>query len=117
EYSQKLGLDGRAHFADFVEKQGPLMSLFEFSDLTIRRSGERSFFVPEQLAFQQTLGERGAVHAHERTVSPPTREVNCAGDELLAHAAFSANERRGVGRCDANNLEFQRLQAGAAAHQ
>ena len=34
--------------------------------MAIRRSGERSLFVPEQFGFQQARGERSAIHDHER---------------------------------------------------
>ena len=61
------------------------------------RAGERASFVAEQFAFQQLLGNRGAVDGEERLLAAVAVMINRAGDEFLAGAAFAGDERGGVG--------------------
>ena len=60
------------HLADLVEEDRALVGRLELADLLLGRAGERALLVAEQLAFQQRLGQRGAVEADERPVA-------CAG--------------------------------------
>ncbi len=53
EHAEELGLDGRAHLADFVEHQGSLMGRFKLADLTVGGAGEGASFVAEEFAFEQ----------------------------------------------------------------
>ena len=50
----------------------------------------------EQLAFQQRLGQGGAVDLHERPVGAQAVVVDRAGDQLLAGAALAADQHGGV---------------------
>ena len=92
--AQELGLNGGAHFADFVEHEGAAVGLFEFANLALRRAGECALFVAEELAGEKAARECRAVKANERSFFAWTAEVDGAGDQLLADAAFAANQDR-----------------------
>jgi len=61
-------------------------------------SGERSLFVPEDLALEERLGNRRAVDRDKRKRRPRTQLVNGPRDELLAGPRFSPDQHRRVGR-------------------
>src|SRR5581483_583725 len=67
--TQHFGLCIQVHVADFVEKEGPAMSLLELAQASFFRSCKGSSFVAEQLAFQKGAGQAGAVDGHERLPS------------------------------------------------
>ena len=95
QHAEKLGLDGGAHLADFVEHQRALVGRLELADLALGGAGERPVLVAEQLAGQQASRQGGAVQADERPLAARAGEVDGAGDQLLAHAAFAADQDRG----------------------
>src|SRR2546422_8122535 len=57
----------RSHIRDLVEEQRAATGLLEPADLAHDRPGERTLLVPEQLAFEQVLGDGGAVDGDERS--------------------------------------------------
>ena len=60
-------------------------------------SGERSLFVAEQLAFQQSRGNGGAVHLDEVAVLAPAHAVNHARYAFFAGPGFAGDEDGGIG--------------------
>ena len=66
EGAQQLGLQADIHFADFVEQQRATIRCLKLADPPGDRAGEGAFFVAEQFGFQQVLGNRRAIHRHER---------------------------------------------------
>ena len=68
QHPQHLGLGAQAHVADLVEEDRALVGQLELADLLLGRPGERALLVAEQLALDQLLGDRGAVHLDERLV-------------------------------------------------
>ena len=63
--AQELGLQLRRQLADLIEKDGAAFGHLELALLLRHGAGEGSLLVPEQLAFQQCLGEGGAVDGDE----------------------------------------------------
>ena len=61
--AQQLGLKAAVHLGDFVEQQGAAVGLLELADAPRHRAGEGALLMAEQLAFQQVLGDGGAVDA------------------------------------------------------
>ena len=68
QHAQHLGLRLQAHVADLVEKDRPAVGDLELAAPIGDRAGERAAHVAEQLAFDQLLGNRGAVHFDEGAV-------------------------------------------------
>ena len=93
---EQLGLQRRLHLADLVQEDRPEMGLFELADASRRRAGEGALLVAEQLALEQLRRQRRAIHLHERLAAARRALVNRAGDELLADAAFAANQHGDV---------------------
>jgi hypothetical protein len=58
------------------------------------RPGEGAARVPEQLALEQRLGDRAAVHGHEGCGTAGAGAVNEAGDQLLPRPALPGDEHR-----------------------
>src|SRR5947208_366582 len=73
QHAQQLGLGARAQLADLVEEQRPTVGLLEAAAPRLRRAGERPALVPEQLRFDELLGDRRAVDGDERPVAAWTR--------------------------------------------
>ena len=66
EDSQEFGLDFHAHLPEFIQEHRAGVSQFELADFSIRRTGEGTFFVPEEFAFQERRGEGRAVDRDKR---------------------------------------------------
>ena len=66
EDAKEFGLRGRREFTDFVEEQRSVSGLFKSADAFLDGACERASLVSKQLAFQQRLGERGAIDGDER---------------------------------------------------
>src|SRR5581483_261893 len=96
ERAQELGLKRGRRVADFIEEERAAMSLFETALMFAHRPGERAFLVSEQFGFDQRLRECRTVHLHEGSVLAGTKIVNRPRDQLLAGAAFSAQENRRI---------------------
>ena len=71
----------------------------------------------EQLAFQQRLGQGGAVEADERPFLPRAGVVHGAGDQLLADAAFAADQHGRPAGGGAGDLLLHVGQHGAASRR
>ena len=96
QHPQQFGLQGRAQGADFVQEQGALVGLLEFSDPLAVGPGEGPFFMAEQFAFQQIFRNGRAVDGHEGLVAELSLEMNGPGDQFLAGAAFSLDQNGDV---------------------
>ena len=70
EHAQELGLERERHLADLVEEQGAAVGHLELAGLARHGAGEGALLVAEELAFEQGLGERGAVDGDERLARP-----------------------------------------------
>ena len=84
QHAQQIGLRLQADVADFVEKYRAAFGDFKFSLLAILRPGERAFFVTEEFAFEQRLGERAAVNRR-----PADESGACWPREWLAPPVLS----------------------------
>ena len=90
--AQQLGLHGHIHVADFIQKQRTLISRHELARIIAHRAGEAPFHMAEQLAFDECVGNGGAVHRHERMRGAFAVQVNGASHQLLTGAAFSGDQ-------------------------
>ena len=63
--------------------------------LAVARVGECAPLVPEQLRFQEGLGDRRAVDVDERAGAPGARAMKGSGEEALADTRLTLDEDRG----------------------
>ncbi len=103
---QELHLDRVWNLRDLVEEQRAPVGRREETLRAGHGAGEGALHVAEELRFHQRLGNRAAVHRHER--AGPTRrlQVHGARDQLLAGPALAGDHHRraAVGRL-ADRLE------------
>jgi hypothetical protein len=72
------------------------------------RAGEGALLVPEELALDELLADRRAVHRDERTLGAGAAGVDGARDQLLAGAGFAENgDRGGRGRDPLDEIDQQ----------
>jgi hypothetical protein len=92
EHAQQLGLERQRQLADLVEEQRAAVGLGEEPAPRAVGAGERPLGVPEELALEQRLRDRGAVHGDEGVVPARGLRVDGAGEHLLARAALALEE-------------------------
>ncbi len=100
EHTQQLDLRREAHLADLVEENRPPVCHLEQPGFRAIRAGEGAALVPEQLALQQTLLQRGAFDDDKWAVAPGAARMNQLRDHFLAGTGLARDEHRGVGRRD-----------------
>ena len=113
--AQQLHLNGGGHVADLVQEDGAGVGLLELAGLGGLRAGESAFLVAEQLALHQVFGDGGAVDLHQRPVAARRVEMDGAGDQVLADAAFAGQQHGGARGRHALDGGEDLLHGGAAA--
>src|SRR5205823_5341361 len=98
--AQDFGLDLERHLADFIEEEGAAVSLDEFAIVIASGAGESAFGVAEEFAFDEGIGNGGAVHLHERAAAARAVIVYELGEDFLAAASFAGDQNGGVGGGD-----------------
>ena len=79
QHAQHLRLRLQTHVADLVEKNRAAVRRLELAAPIGDGAGERATHMPEQLALDQLLGNRGAVDLDERRRSPAAQARGCYG--------------------------------------
>ena len=106
-HAQELGLHGERGLADFVEKDGAAVGVFEQAGPRIGRSGERAADVAEELAFEQGIDQRRAV-AHRQPLRADRADlVDRARDEFFPGPGLADDQNVRVVACDfAREIEY-----------
>ena len=86
----------------------PWLAATKRPELALLRVGECAARVSEQLALDQTLGNRRAVHGHERTAVPRAQEVKRARQQILARSALAGDQHAHVAVGHLRELAQQR---------
>ena len=97
EDAQELGLEGLGHGVDFIQEDGAALGFLEEADLVLNGAGEGAFFMAKEFGLEEVLGEGGAIDGDEGLVLAGGVEMEGAGDQFLAGAAFALDEDGGVG--------------------
>ena len=114
--AQDLGLGAQAHVADFVQEERAAVGLLELAHLVFHGPGERAFHVAEQFAFDQFLGDGGAVDFHEGLLGAETEKMQGMRDQFLSGPAFAKNQDAAVGGSRQSQLLAQGLHGDAFAN-
>ena len=88
EHAQQLGLRGRGHFADFVQKQRAAVGQFKAADAPLGGARESSPLVAEDFALHERFRNGGAIDGHKRPVGARRKLVERARQDLLAGCPF-----------------------------
>lgn len=94
-FSSSQTLPGQRQLPHLVEEEGAAVGLLESSAPQPGRAGERPLLVAEELAFENALGQGGAVELDHGTVGVWAAGVDGVGQKLLAHPRFAKEEHRG----------------------
>jgi hypothetical protein len=78
-----------------VQKQGALVGQFEDAALLRAGVGKGALFVAEELAFQQRIGNGGAVDGNERFGLASAFVVQRLGDQVFAGSVFAFQQNGG----------------------
>src|SRR5262249_38488540 len=94
---QDLRLDGGTHVSDLIEERCAPIGQLEFPVVRTLSPGERASLIPEQLALEQAVRDRGAVDGDERPVTPPAASMEELRRELLARATLAGDQDGALG--------------------
>ena len=94
QHAEQFRLHGQRDLADLVEEDGAAVGQLEPPLALADGAGERPLLVAEQLALQQRLGQRRAVHRDERVATPGRRVVDRPRHQLLARAGLAEDQHR-----------------------
>src|SRR4029077_12270641 len=90
--AEQLGLRFRTDGGNFVEENSALIGDFEETLFGSDGAGESAPDVAEELRFEQIHGDRASVDRYKGFVRARRSRVDSLGDELLAGAAFAADQ-------------------------
>ncbi len=94
----------------------PPSAISKLPCLLRNRAGEGALLVAEQLAFDQRLGERGAVDGDEGAGRARAAAHGWRGHELLARAALAQQEHGNIGSGHTPDHLHDLFERGAGAH-
>src|SRR5512140_3182770 len=87
--TKELHLRGQRQLADLVQKDRAAVSKLKIPLTLVGRAGKGAPLMTEQLAFNDSFGNRSAVHSDERFLVPRARRMDGLGDHFLAHTALA----------------------------
>ena len=93
-------LETQRQIADLVEKYRAAAGPSKEPLLVADRAREGPAKMAEELALEQMLRDRAAIHGEENAIPPLTEMVDRAGDDLLTHAALASDQHRALRRRD-----------------
>src|SRR6185437_5331608 len=115
QHSKNLGLGQRRHVSDFVEEKRSAGTLLKGADPPPVGAGEGALFVTEQFAFQEHLGDGGAIDRQKWGVGSQAMLINGAGHKLFARAGLAEDQHRDVLGGDEADFFVDVLHCWAAA--
>jgi hypothetical protein len=98
EHPQQLDLQPQRHFADLIDKQGPVVRLLEIPLVIGGGTAERTLAVTEDGRLRQLVRNGAAVHRHERVARQLAPIMDDAGDQFLARPALAGDQDAGPGK-------------------
>ena len=117
ERSQQGFLAGQSEISDLVEKDCPAVGgSLETAAAAFDGSGERPFFMTEEFAVGEGLGDGATIDDDERTLGARAVLVKVAGDDLLAGAGLAVDDDGILGRDDGFDLGDQSLDGRTLSH-
>lgn len=106
KHAQNLDLQAQVHFTYFIQKDGAAVSQFKASGSGTDGVGKSAFFMAEELALQQFLGDGPAVNGNKRLCGAAAVVVQSADQQFLAGSGFAGYKHGAVcGRHFAEHFE------------
>src|SRR6266702_581096 len=95
--TQEFGLKLQGNIGHFVKEEGSFISQLEAPELLSDGARESAFFVSEELGFQQSSRDGGAIDLYKGPIAAGAQIVKSAGNEFLAGAGLSRNQHGRIG--------------------
>ncbi len=115
KHAKKFRLKFEGKVADFVEEERAAVGEFEAADFLADGAGERSALVAEELGFEKTARNCGAINFDEGATAARTEIMDGAGEELFAGAGFAEEKDGSAGGGSELHLGQGALERGALA--
>src|SRR5690349_22648494 len=93
---QEFCLQRRAHFADFVKKNGPLVAKLELPGLWFARSRKCPDLITEQLALQKLCRQGCAIYLQHLAMSADRHLMDEACQNLFSNTALTEQQDRHI---------------------
>ena len=113
--AQQLGLQRRGHIADLVQEQRATGRGFDLARCLPGRTGKGAFFIAEQLALQQVLGNRSTVNGDKASFLSLAQLMQRLGHQLLTGTRLAQDQHRGIRRRDLFHRAADLQHAGTAS--
>jgi hypothetical protein len=101
--AKQFGLHREGQFADFIEEYCAAVGNFEQSIALHIGTGEGTFLVTEQFAFDQVFWKGTAVDRDERLIATKALLVHRTGNEFFAASGFASDQNCALCRRDLSN--------------
>src|SRR4029079_4269383 len=95
--SQQLRLKVQRNFANFIQEKRSAIGKLKSAGAVANRPCKRTPDVSKELAFEEFLWNRSAVHANERLPRPPTALRNGTRNQFLAGTRFALDQHARIG--------------------
>src|SRR5579864_1209017 len=95
ESPQEFGLEHDRHFSDLVEENCSPGCNFEYAGFGSAGVGKGALLITEQLAFQECLGDSGAIERNKRSFAVKPDVMNELGEDILSSAALAFQQNGG----------------------
>jgi hypothetical protein len=110
-------LNRQGQFTDLVQENRSAVCFFQAPFFHLGGAGKGSFFVAEQLRFNQIVGQRGTVHFGKRISATLAQFVDNPGGERFAGPRFAQQKHRGSAGCNLSDHLVQALHGRTDAHR
>src|SRR5438445_9524143 len=94
---QQFRLKRKIQFGNLIEKKTAAMGQFDASRFRSVGAGEGAFFISEELTFEQSAWDGGAIDFYEGAGAAGRARVDHAGDDVFAGTAFALDQHGDVG--------------------
>ena len=116
DHAQQFGLQQQRQVTNFIQKNRPVVGLFEASNPLLDRTSEGTLFVSEELALNEVFRNRRAVHFYERPSGPRAPAVDDFGHDFLPHPAFTRDQHARLRGRDHGGVTKDALDQRARRH-
>ncbi len=83
----------KRHAFNFVQKNGPAMGVFKFTDPALGGSGESSGFMTEEFAFNDRFRHGSTIDSHKRFLRTFAHLVQTASHQILSGTGLTQKQQ------------------------
>ena len=103
---QQLGLQRQGQVGDLVQEKRAAVGRFQQADAVLGGAAECPLSVAEQFRFQQRVRDGRGIDRNERLAGPGAEQMDGAGHQFLAAAAFAGDQQGKIHLADLGDHPF-----------